>query len=555
MTAQRIRILDDLTINQIAAGEVIENPASAIKELVENALDAGATEINIVTQSAGRGLIRVSDNGCGMGPEDLVLSLERHATSKISTAQELESLETLGFRGEALPSIAAVSKMKLHSSWRDGEGNLIEVAGGRLGNMQPLPRQRGTTIEVRSLFFNTPVRKKFQRTLSYDLGEIYKIVAKFAIGYSSLMIAWENDGVEQLRISPFLTPHGRMEPLLGEEFIQQALPVEHEVKESNAFRLSGYLSSPSLHRPNRIGQHLFINQRAVQSAWVSQIVLESYATRLPSHRYPLFVLHLSLPSAWLDLNVHPQKKEVRIREEGRVAQLIREGVGNALAQREMTYITAQPPSFPQPEEVSLKVAEPIAPYQVSPPRGSPAEMKPLLPRSGAPIIGRIEHFLLVQEMEGILVIDRDLAFERIVYEQLQPHSQKRSVQTLLFPLHLNFSPKESTLLENYLEALNQIGIAIRPFGRHSYIVDAIPSILETHEIVDLLDAYLTEGGVPKKIGQCLKRGNARELGHALVEQLFACENPDYTPDGKRIYARLDEHTLANLLGNKNRPLA
>ena len=305
MTEQRIRILNDVTINQIAAGEVIENPASVIKELVENAIDAKASEIYIETKAGGRGAILVADDGCGMGHDDLLLCIERHATSKIHSVEELDSLKTLGFRGEALPSIASVSKMSVHSALASGQGHKLFIEGGKVGAIQPLARRKGTTIEVKSLFFNVPVRKNFQKSVSYDTGEIHKTLTRFALGYPSLGLKWVND--EKVWID-FLPTHdfvSRATSLLGAEFIENALPVEHEAGQMS---LTGRTSKPTYHRSNRLGQYLFINQRAVLSPFIANIILQGYGTRLSLHRYPLFVFDLRVPPSWIDVNVHPQKK-------------------------------------------------------------------------------------------------------------------------------------------------------------------------------------------------------------------------------------------------------
>ncbi|MFC2049426.1 DNA mismatch repair endonuclease MutL [Chlamydiota bacterium] len=541
MLPRIIRLLDDATINQIAAGEVIENPASVVKELVENSLDSGATDVCIETRAGGRGLIKVVDDGCGMGPDDLLLAVERHATSKLSEVSDLESLHTLGFRGEALPSIAAVSKFSLHSSSKGGEGALLQIEGGRMGPLQPLPRQRGTTIEVKSLFFNVPVRKKFQKSLGWDTAEIHKVLTKFALGFPAVGFSWINDDKVHVKAPRGEEACQRMRELLGEEWIEGSLPVEHA---QNEIRLWGRISRPSLHRPNRSGQHLFINQRSVISPWVAGQVLQSYGTRLSAHRYPLFVLYLSLPPSWVDVNVHPQKREVRLREEGRLAPFILQAVTEALESRPVNHPESQLVHREMPELCEIpSFHEPASLY-----RPTPSAELFLFEEPAFSIVGKVKHYFFVEEAKGIRIVDGLRAMERIVYDQLQVEQGKQEVQALLIPIQLKMKGKELTLLQEHLEALNELGVSIRHFGGDTFLVDAIPAVLEPEEIPEWIEVYLEEGRIPLQMGRCLKRG-ALSLGSgtALVKKLFQCQNHHETPAGKQIHYLLDPQQLEKLL--------
>lgn len=547
-----IRILDEKTINQIAAGEVIENPASVVKELVENALDSGASEILVETKGGGRGLVKVADDGCGMSRDDLLLSIERHATSKLSEVEGLDHLDTLGFRGEALPSIASVSKMTLHSASASGIGSFLEIEGGKIGRVSPQPRQRGTTIEVRSLFFNVPVRRKFQKSVGWDTGEIHKILIKFALSYPGVGFTWVSDEKQQFTCPREQDKLQRIALLLGEEFVHSSLPMEqfHE-----SLRLEGRISLPSHHRPTRTGQYLFINQRMVVSPWVGQKVLEAYGTRLSSHRYPFFVLYLTLPPSWIDVNVHPQKREVRLREEEKLTQFIHTSVDRALnvttsssvdffpAAREIPEIflsfpkeeTAVSISYERQPEPFLHVSEPQEKYEIY-------QNPPLR------VVGKVKNYLFVEDPLGIRLVDGTRALERIIFEELQGKKQEQSIQALVFPIQMHVAGTERILLERHLESLNEIGISIRHFGGETFIVDAIPSLLEPHEIQDLIYAYLEEGAIPKKMGKCIKRTIASiEVGSDLVKRLFQCRDPDRTPNGKPIHSLLDQKTLEKYL--------
>lgn len=342
MAHSRIRVLSDQTINKIAAGEVIENPASVVKELVENSLDAGSTEICVEIQGGGRQLIRISDNGCGMSRDDALLCLERHATSKIREVEDIEDLITMGFRGEAIPSIAAISKFTLLTCQRseDGtkneEGTLILVDGGNLISCSSAARSTGTTIEVKSLFFNVPVRRKFQKSPTYDAQEILKILSQLALAYPSVQFELISDQKSLLKTTisaQSLSFHDmlgrRLESALGIEFASSLIPLKFEQKQYS-FELEGYIGLPTAHKPNRTGQHLFINHRLVSSSFISASIREGYGTMLPNNRYPLFVLHLRMPGSLLDVNVHPQKKEVRLRQEFQLKELIIQAVQSAL---------------------------------------------------------------------------------------------------------------------------------------------------------------------------------------------------------------------------------
>lgn len=296
----KIRILDRNSINQIAAGEVIENSASVIKELVENAVDAGAKKISIECEAGGLQLIRVSDDGEGMGRDDALLSFERHGTSKIRNASDLETVQSMGFRGEALASILAVSKMTLLTS--DGESAThIEGAGGAILSCEKGARSQGTTIEVRSLFYNVPARLSFQKSPNRLSAEITKVVTKLALAYPHISFCLKAGSKEIVNVSHM----ERIEDLLGKEFVEGSKKI---VLEEGPLRIKGLLGSLTNRRSNRSGQYFFLNNRAIVSHALALGVEEGYGTQIGAREYPIFVLHLSLDSAFVDVNVHPQKK-------------------------------------------------------------------------------------------------------------------------------------------------------------------------------------------------------------------------------------------------------
>ena len=330
----KIRMLSEQTINQIAAGEVIENPASVVKELLENAVDAGASCICVETLGGGFQLIRISDNGSGMGREDALLCLERHATSKMIHSQDLFNLKTMGFRGEALASIAAISKMTILTSLDGLRALSLDVEGGVVIGETPGARAQGTTIEVRSLFYNVPVRKKFQKSGSISSAEITKIMTQLSLSHPHIgfeLIQQERSCFSLPAAEPNETFAAIMERriavVLGGDFQTNTFKVELIQKDCN---LRGLIGSPVVHRHNRSGQYLFVNQRPVICPAIAFAIRDAYGTRLSSDRFPLYVLHLEVPRELVDVNVHPQKREIRLRDEKALKQSIQIAVNLSL---------------------------------------------------------------------------------------------------------------------------------------------------------------------------------------------------------------------------------
>lgn len=339
MQNRKIQILDEQTINQIAAGEVIENPSSVVKELVENSLDAGATCIRVEIGAGGRDLIRISDNGYGMESADALLALKRHATSKIQQIEDVEEIATMGFRGEALASIVSIAKVAVFSCPQEKGGDknagvLVMAEGGRVTSQAPITRDGGTTIEVKSLFFNLPVRRKFQKSPAYDTQEIYHLMVRLALGNPRVGFELISDGKCLLDLSPAQASasiekalEARLKPLMGDLFSAHCKPLKFSGK---GVQIEGFIGTPELHKPNKTGQFLFINSRSIQSPLIGAIIRDAYGPMLPSARYPTWVLHVELPGGWVDVNVHPQKKEVRLREESILREILTEAVQKAI---------------------------------------------------------------------------------------------------------------------------------------------------------------------------------------------------------------------------------
>lgn len=466
----QIKILSEQTINQIAAGEVIENPASVVKELIENALDAGAARIVIEIKGGGFQLIRISDDGCGMDKDDAVLSLERHATSKIRAAEDLQRIATMGFRGEALASIAAISQLTLVTAQK--EGIKVEVAGGRMVGAGPASRTRGTTVEVRSLFYNVPARKKFQKSAQASNVDIHRVVTQMSFAYPE--VAFELINNEEVIFSATAYHKDFLEALslrMKEVLSLGGIPID-----KNGVR--GYLGMPGASRQNRTGQYLFVNKRAVVSPLVSFAVRDAYGTRIDTGRHPIFVLHLELPAHMVDVNVHPQKKEVRFQDEQGLKRKILEAIALGFGGEKEAVFTSEPVSFSAYEgslifREEASVQDEALPYEIDP-----------LP------IGMFEHFLLLDAEEpGILVVDLLAAQERIALASLQSQDAVRS-QGLLLPIKIDLPASEVQAVVAHLSDLEKMGFSLRLIGKDSFCIDAIPAFLEPEAAGDAILAVV-----------------------------------------------------------------
>ncbi len=542
----KIRVLTEHTINKIAAGEVIENPSSVVKELVENSLDAGATDICVEIKGGGRQLIRITDNGHGMGPDDALLCLERHATSKIREVEDLLTLHSMGFRGEALPSIASISKFILLTcpnppSTPEDMGAMVMVDGGKILRCSPAACSPGTTIEVKALFFNVPVRKNFQKSPAYDANEIHKMLSLLALGHPDIKFQLiSNEKILLSTPSPKSDSSQnlndeRISAILGSDFFEELRPVEAQ---KGVYSLKGFAGVPGSHRQNRTGQYLFINKRAVYSPLVSYAVREGYGPSIPSNRHPIFILHLTLPGPLVDVNVHPQKKEVRLRQENLFKDMIVQAIEKTLHTRGSeppTIIdlpslafsshpwefnpaprTFDPPSTPLP----LFPSSPPENRKINPPphatppmwlerkkeeeKNEPTLFQPLNPTLPIPkVIATLPRYIIVESSsldffkgEGLCLIDSHGAHARIIYEKLDPlkkndgSSQNLASQLLLIPYTFDTTPTEAHVLKEQLPSLNALGISIKEFGVNSFSVDAIPQCFGNVDMQELLKDIL-----------------------------------------------------------------
>jgi DNA mismatch repair protein MutL len=594
----KIRLLDEQTINKIAAGEVIENPSSVVKELIENSLDAGATSICIEIQQGGRELIRVSDNGCGMSNDDALLCLERHATSKIKEVEDIQDLMTMGFRGEAIPSIASISKFTLLTCQQCSQnGYLVKIEGGKILSSGPASCSEGTTIEVKALFFNVPVRRKFQKSPNYDVQAILKIISLLALGYPDIQFELISDQKVLLKTplpNPAISFHAqlanRIEAVLGKDFAKGLSEIHLS---QLPYEIEGHIGLPAQHKPNKSGQYLFINQRAVCSPLISSAIREGYGTMLPSQRYPIFVIHLKLPGSLIDVNVHPQKKEVRLRQEHVLKEILIQAVQKSLqkgvthsqttfddfkqdqAEEEKAYI---PPFFSAKSDTHHVHEEPweyrpndgihLTPTLITRTQEMVTEdeyIHPVfaMPESPPKALFTLNGYILLDSFNaklnsivrnqtgGLCILSQKNAYARIYYERLlQTSTAKCEVQTLLIPLTLSFNSLEARLARTHLSELNQLGFLIREFGEHTFVLEGYPPFLEKQNlseciygiIKDLINLQETKRLEQIKKEQfawiacrasfpSTKRLSVQEA-QLLIDRLFACSIPYQCPLGK-----------------------
>jgi DNA mismatch repair protein MutL len=587
--ANRIQLLEETTANRIAAGEVIERPASVVKELVENALDAGAKRLRVEIQRGGKSLIRISDDGSGMGYDDALLSLERHATSKLRRAEDLEAIGSYGFRGEALPSIASVCKFRLTTREPGSvEGTEIAVDGGRIQEVRKAGCPVGTTVEVRSLFFHTPGRRKFLKADETEWAHIEHYLRLVALSHPELDLAWKKDGLPEKQLPPCQDGAARAAAVLGREWAQSVLEVDAE---KNGMRLRGWIGKPGVSRGTRQEQLLFVNGRPVAHAGLNYALAEGYSQSLVKGRFPVALLFLTVPAGAVDVNVHPAKREVRFRQDAEVKAFVAETVANRLRalareQREKAFPAqaekpAEPPRgpgaaleeaaslpavLPQKETERPLFSEPETP-RVRP--AVPAETRQE-ENHDLRIIGPLmDDYVLAQNEGGLVLVDHRAAYERILFERLlhQALREEAPSQRLLLPVTLEVTPLQAGFLRRQLEVLEKLGLGVSDLGGNSFLVDAMPAAVQTQDVegffLDLLEELQEEAGSARRASRLDEEAVARQvslqasrrrgrLGEKEVGQLLAdlhaCDLPYTSPDGRPTMILLSKEELARKFG-------
>ncbi len=578
-----IRILDPHVAAKIAAGEVVERPASVVKELVENALDAGATRVTIETQGGGLQLIRVTDDGEGIPVLDLEVALERHATSKITSEADLDALSTLGFRGEALPSIAAVSRLTLTSRARGAEqGAYVRATGGVLERKGAAGCPEGTVVTVQDLFANVPARRKFLRSELSESGRIHRVVAHLALAFPHVRFHLIQNGKEA-----FVSPgDGDLRRVLAQVYNDASADAFLELRgdDGEGRTVHGFASPPSISRANRSAISLFVNGRWVQSPMLLQAVEEAYRGLLMEGRHPLACIHLSLPPGEVDANVHPTKQEVRFQKEGAVFALVQRALrGVLVAQSPVPVVAPQrsaalPLSLPrplfQPESSPATAEQTHFALQLVPPREheEPSSQNDTTPLPETlpflRVLGQASAtYIIAEGPQGVYLIDQHAAHERVRYEavQRQVKERKPEVQGLLEPLSVELTATQFQTMEQWRVTLREFGIQGEAFGDRAYLLRGVPAGLRDAsptallaEALDLLataqdPAYATDAlAASIACHSAIRAGDilASQEMAALVRQLEATKSPHTCPHGRPTMLHISATHLEHEFGRR-----
>jgi len=537
----RIRVLPEILANKIAAGEIVERPASVVKELLENSIDAQCRAVHISVLSGGKRLIQVRDDGEGMTSDDAILAFEHHATSKLQNAEDLAAIATLGFRGEALPSIASVSRLTLRTLPQDPDclsGTELEIQGGVMRSVKPVSWDKGTEITVRDLFFNVPARRKFLRSHDTELGHIARLVTHYALAHPEIRFTLESEGrvlIDAVAVSELKE---RIYQIFGEGFLDNLVEVSGR---SGSIKVRGYGSRPHEQRTNAYSQFYYVNRRMVRDKVITSAIRQAYRNCMPGSAYPVVILFVELPFDEVDVNAHPAKTEIRFRDQSAVHRLIVEGIGQALVRSAAIpqYAHRSPMDFgqaPVPEQPFIPAgvmplrredAFDFTPLAVSPNPfqralnypfreiapsasvgredhsslrivsdmllGSPLESSRPFQTDGVRILGQLQDsYIIACDSQGLLIIDQHVAHERILYEKLAAAAQNSHAETqgLLVPISLELPPHQVALLERMIPELNRNGYLVEHFGGNSILIRSIPALAGEADCRRLLSEIL-----------------------------------------------------------------
>jgi DNA mismatch repair protein MutL len=574
----RIHLLEEHTVNRIAAGEVVERPASVVKELVENSIDAGAHTITVEVEQGGKRLIRVADDGEGMSPADALLSIQRHATSKIRSADDLHAIVTLGFRGEALPSIAAVSRCEMLTKRADLDtGMRLLIEGGQVLQAEECAARNGTTVTVRDLFYNTPARLKFLKTVATELSHITELMTRFALAFPEISFRLLHNGQEIFVSQGSTDPRHALLAVFGREVARELRTIDHT---QGHLRITGYISPPHLTRPTRAMQSFFVNRRLVRHRVLSKALDDAYRTLTPEGRHPIAAIFLQVPPYSVDVNVHPTKAEVKFSHEGEVYHAVLNAIRQALLQQGM--IPSALPSLQSGLDIpkaakrpatgqSVWQAAPLPPQEVlhaellhragiDPPWTPSSEIQPVARPyaemlEGFQVLGQLDRtYIIASSSRGLLIVDQHVAHERVLYEKLTMLRQRQPlpVQQLLTPLVFHLDRRTAALLGEHLQEIQNMGFLLEPFGSDSVVLRGVPAWLRQRNVEalvrDLLDE-IAELGVQRRLPltdeslvattackMAVKAGDTlshTEMTH-LLQELAETENPYLCPHGRPV---------------------
>jgi len=601
----KIKILPEILSNKIAAGEVVERPASVVKELVENALDAGGTRVAVDVAKGGRSLIRVSDNGTGMAHDDALLALERYATSKIFKDQDLFSINTLGFRGEALPSIAAVSRFNLTTRAATADsGTEIVVEGGKIKNVSAVGAPVGTMVTVRQLFFNTPARRKFLKTIGTEMGHIADMVARIALGNPEVQFRLTHNDKRVKNWSPSSDKFARVVDVLGSDLQNRLYDVELR---SETVGISGWISSPRASRRTSRGIYIYVNGRFVRDRIVQHALFDGYSQRLVKGQFPVAVIFITVPPDAVDVNVHPTKNEVRFAHQKNVHEAVRRAVAQTLYEKGRPGWGNTRSSATDKFRIQGRISEAVhsefgmrkaeggnqgpeigkrgisfgkldaektvaVRYRASSieSRASSSPQHPIWGNrrfSDMRVIGQFRNTYIVCESEqGLILIDQHAAHERVLFEQFSRRAAdaRKSAQRLLVPETVELGYREAGVLEKLIAQLGELGLEIEPFGGNTFVVKAVPALLAGREIKPVLIEIvekIAQTGAASGLDDLLDESRMVLACHAairanqslsqtqiesLLAQLDGCQNLSHCPHGRPTWIHWDTRDLEKL---------
>lgn len=583
-----IHMLDDELINKIAAGEVIERPASVVKELVENAIDAGSSRIRISIARGGQDSIAVADDGQGISGEEIALAFMRHATSKLAGEQDLFAIGTLGFRGEALPSIAAVARVEIRTACQDGHGQCAVIEGGRWLHSEPAALPRGTSIEVQDLFFNTPARKKFMKSAGSESGRISRLVTSLALGRPDIAFEYRNEKKLLFKTPGDGSLYNAMLALFGQDYCRQFMEINYQ---SEALGLQGYISKPEFKRLNRSSQYFYVNDRLVESPMLARSLDEGYRGRLVSREYPAAVVKIRISPEEVDVNIHPQKKDVKFQDDSMIFRALQSLIksrlqtsGNDLRAAAGIYSAAEQ------DKPGSRVQEPgpiAGHYQTPAYKPAPVSFSALLPVEWRQEVNRqARHFLppdreaepgescqpepcfqvlcqldrryiVLQRGDALLLVDQHAAHERILFERLR-HQSSGDIpgQDLLMPLHYDLGPGQYEFVMSNRQRFASLGLEIEAFGDHSVLLRTLPvhaSKLDLDSLEGIIETMQngreqdTRDEVLALLAckSAIKSGDYlnRESMERLVEELLSLENGFACPHGRPTIIKIDTSEL------------
>jgi DNA mismatch repair protein MutL len=579
-----IKQLSEDLRNKISAGEVVERPASVVKELVENSIDAGAIEISIVVEKGGQQLIQVTDNGNGISADELPIAFERYSTSKIGSVDDLSTIDTLGFRGEALASIASVSEVNVVSANEGENGAEMAILNGKIGKVEPAPSMKGTSITIRNLFYNTPARKKFLKSPRMEFRKVVEMVRRYSLSYPDRAFKLVSDNRDILNLQPEEL-ESRIVHVMDPAYRDQLLPVNFT---KGDYTISGLLGNLNLIRTRPGEQYIFLNNRFIQNRLMNSGVYGAYKSIINRGEFPFFALNIRVPHDQVDVNVHPMKTEVRFKDEWRIYHVLKSAIEEALTpilntipdfekpnlggefDFPTTFIPPEGQLNPEQQGLPLSFTGTVSAIKFQPAVDRAKTYASQLANRPEPNSGRVDleniwqvhlKYIVSPISSGLVIIDQHVAHERVLFEEAMAafDANAMAAQTLLFPEEMEFSPDDFSTLLDVLPYLEKMGFRMKAYGENTVMIEAIPSEMswgnEKDIIREMLDNYLETQKKYASFQEALaasfackaavKAGDALNIEEMreLVNRLFGTKHPYYCPHGRPIIVQLSMDEL------------